>query len=97
MITNGLPDSKSIFFLGQVQGAEPLYKLDIAGKTISPVLTGKAISEFDFDNKGMVYYTYSTTGKPSALYRQQMKKVEWNSCSQRQGTADYLPQPAVGG
>ena len=70
------PDSKSIFFLGQVQGAEPLYKLDIARKTISPVLTGKAISEFDFDNKGMVYYTYSTTGKPSALYRQQMKK--WN-------------------
>lgn len=67
------PDSKSIFFLGQVQGAQPLYKLDIARKTISPVLTGKAISEFDFDNKGMVYYTYSTTGKPSALYRQQMK------------------------
>ena len=59
------PDSKSIFFLGQVQGAEPLYKLDIARKTISPVLTGKAISEFDFDNKGMLYYTYSTTGKPS--------------------------------
>ena len=24
----------------------------------------------------MVYYTYSTTGKPSALYRQQIKK--WN-------------------
>ena len=59
------PDSKSIFFLGQVQGTQPLYKLDIARKTISPVLTGKAISEFDFDNKGMVYYTYSTTGKPS--------------------------------
>ena len=59
------PDSKSIFFLGQVQGTQPLYKLDIARKTISPVLTGKAISEFDFDNKGMLYYTYSTTGKPS--------------------------------
>ena len=58
-------DSKSIFFLGQVQGTQPLYKLDIARKPISPVLTGKAISEFDFDNKGMVYYTYSTTGKPS--------------------------------
>ena len=70
------PDGKSIFFLGEVQGAQPLYKLDIARKTISPVVTGKAISEFDFDNKGMVYYTYSTTGKPSALYRQQMKK--WN-------------------
>ena len=29
------PDSKSIFFLGEVQGAQPLYKLDIAKKTIS--------------------------------------------------------------
>ena len=68
------PDSKSIYFLGEVKGAQPLYKLDIAKQTISPVIAGKAISEFDFDNKGMVYYTYSTTGKPSALYRQQMKK-----------------------
>ena len=71
------PDSKSIYFLGEVQGAQPLYKLDVAKKTISPVIVGKAISEFDFDSKGMVYYTYSTTGKPSALYRQQMKK--WNA------------------
>ncbi len=68
------PDSKSIYFLGQVEGAQPLYKLDIAKQTVSPVIAGKAISEFDFDSKGMVYYTYSTTGKPSALYRQQMKK-----------------------
>ena len=68
------PDSKSIYFLGEVKGAQPLYKLDIAKQTISPVIAGKAISEFDIDNKGMVYYTYSTTGKPSALYRQQMKK-----------------------
>ncbi len=68
------PDSKSIYFLGEVEGAQPLYKLDIAQQTISPVISEKAISEFDFDNKGMVYYTYSTTGKPSALYRQQTKK-----------------------
>ena len=68
------PDSKSIYFLGEVEGAKPLYKLDIAKQTFSPVITGKAISEFDFDSKGMVYYAYSTTGKPSALYRQQMKK-----------------------
>ena len=67
------PDSKSIYFLGEVQGAQPLCKLDIAKKTIIPVIAGKAISEFDFDNKGMFYYTYSTTGKPSALYRQHLK------------------------
>ena len=82
------PDSKSIFFLGEVQGAQPLYKLDIARKTISPVVTGKAISEFDFDNKGMVYYTYSTTGKPSALYRQQMKK--WNGTPVARGKEQQI-------
>lgn len=68
------PDSKSIYFLGEVEGTKPLYKLDIAKQAFSPVITGKAISEFDFNSKGMVYYAYSTTGKPSALYRQQMKK-----------------------
>ena len=82
------PDSKSIYFLGEVRGAQPLYKLDIARKTISPVVTGKAISEFDFDNKGMVYYTYSTTGKPSALYRQQMKK--WNGTPVARGKEQQI-------
>ena len=79
---------RSIFFLGEAQGAQPLYKLDIARKTISPVVTGKAISEFDFDNKGMVYYTYSTTGKPSALYRQQMKK--WNGTPVARGKEQQI-------
>lgn len=68
------PDSKSIYFLGEVTGTQPIYKVDIAKKTITPVVEGKSISEFDFDNKGNVYYTYSTTGKPSALYRIAMKK-----------------------
>lgn len=82
------PDSKSIFFLGEVKGTQPLYKLDIAKQTISPVITGKAISEFDFDNKGMVYYTYSTTGKPSALYRQQMKK--WSGAPMASGKEQQI-------
>ena len=84
-------DGKSIFFTNNEKGTAQIFRMDlttceteqvtdyelgIGSPVISPVLTGKAISEFDFDNKGMVYYTYSTTGKPSALYRQQMKK--WN-------------------
>ena len=68
------PDSKTIYFLGEVQGTQPLYALDVAKKSITPVVTGKAISDFEFDNRGNVYYSYSTTGKPSALYRQGMKK-----------------------
>lgn len=67
-------DSKSLYFLGEVMGTQPIYKIDIAKKIISPIVEGKSISEFDFDNKGNVYYTYSTTGKPTALYRTAMKK-----------------------
>ena len=82
------PDSKSIYFLGEVQGGHPLYKLDIAKHTISPVITGKAIAEFDFDSKGMVYYTYSTTGKPTALYRQQVKK--WSGVPMASGKEQQI-------
>ena len=82
------PDSKNIYFLGEVQGGHPLYKLDIAKQTISPVITGKAIAEFDFDSKGMVYYTYSTTGKPTALYRQQVKK--WSGVPMASGKEQQI-------
>ena len=70
-------DSKSIYFTGEVQGYEPIYKIDIATQKITPISGDKAISTFDIDFKGNVYYTASTTGKPTALYRQSMtdKKV----------------------
>lgn len=68
------PDSKTIYFLGEVKGAQPVYALDIATKKITPVVENKSITDFDFDQKGNIYYTYSTTGKPVALYRQGLKK-----------------------
>ncbi len=97
MITNGHQTGKSIFFLGEVQGTQPLYKLDIARKTISPVVTGKAISEFDFDNKGMVCYCLQYDRQAIGSVSSADEEVEWNSCGSRQGTADNLPQPEVGG
>lgn len=87
MITNGHQTARAFSSWVRCR-AHSLYKLDIARKTISPVVTGKAISEFDFDNKGMVYYTYSTTGKPSALYRQQMKK--WNGTPVARGKEQQI-------
>ena len=62
-------DSKAIYFLGEVRGYEPLYKVTLKTKKIESVIPQRAISSFDFDNKGNFYYTYSTTGKPTALYQ----------------------------
>lgn len=66
-------DSKSIYFTGQVEGYEPVYKIDISTRKITPVVSGKAISSFNLDFKGNIYYTASTTGKPTALYRENLK------------------------
>jgi dipeptidyl aminopeptidase/acylaminoacyl peptidase len=69
-------DSKTIYFLGQVRGYQPLFKLDVAKGKISQVLGQRAISSFCFDGKGGFYYTYSRTGKPSALYHADRKGRE---------------------
>jgi len=62
-------DSKSIYFVGEVMGNQPVYNIDIATKTIKPVSGEKAIFGFDTDNKGYLYYTANTVGKPSEMYR----------------------------
>ena len=62
-------DSKSIYFLGDVQGYQPIYKIDIASKKIIPVSGEKSIYSFDMDKKGYVYFTASSVGKPTELYR----------------------------
>lgn len=67
-------DSKSIYFTGQVQGCEPVYCVDIATKKISSVIEKKAVFDFDLDNKGNVYFLSSSTEKPTALYKQSIKK-----------------------
>ena len=69
-------DSKQIYFLGEVRGEEPLYAVDLAKGHIRPVIAGKAISGFCADGKGGFYYSYSTTGKPSALYHADKKGRE---------------------
>lgn len=69
-------DSKQIYFLGEVRGEEPLYAVDLVKGHIRPVIAGKAISGFCADGKGGFYYSYSTTGKPSALYHADKKGRE---------------------
>lgn len=63
------PDSKAICFLGEERGYEPLFKVTLASKKIEKIVGDRAIGSFDLDGKGNFYYTYSSTGKPTALYR----------------------------
>lgn len=62
-------DSKRIFFLGEERGYEPLYELRLKDRRITKLIGDRAISAFDFDDKGFFYYVWSSTGCPSELYR----------------------------
>ncbi len=66
-------DSKTIYFLGQERGYRPLYAVDVQTKKRTLLLADRAIGAFDLDQKGNVYYTYSTTGHPAELYIAQPK------------------------
>ena len=63
------PDSKSIYFTGEVEGYSPIYKVDIQSEKISPVTVNQSIFGFDVspDNK-FIYYSASEVGKPKELY-----------------------------
>lgn len=65
-------DSKSIYFLGEVIGRQPLYKIDIASQKITPMSGEKSIFGFDIDKKENLYFTASTTGKPVAMYKMKL-------------------------
>lgn len=92
-------DNKHIYFIASEQGTQPLYQLDILTKNISPLIQGKAIFSFNFDKKGSVYYTYSTTGKPTALYRQNLKKKKEQQLSflnqQLEDEVDIRPSESI--
>ena len=69
-------DSKSIYFLAPETGYEPLYNVDLKKGNIRKVLGGRSLSSFQVGEKNKLYYTYSTTGKPSALYSCNTKKAQ---------------------
>ena len=88
-------DSKSIYFVGEVMGNQPVYNIDITTKAIKPVSGEKAIFGFDTDNKGYIYYTANTVGKPSEMYRMKLgdKKItQLTSFNQEvENTVDIRP------
>lgn len=61
-------DSKSLYFLGEERGYEPLYQLRLKDKRITKLIGDRALSCFAVRPKGQAYYVYSTTGKLPAIY-----------------------------
>ena len=64
-----MPDSRTIYFIVEETGEKPLYKVDIKSGKWAKVIPDRAIFDFAVAPDGYIYYTYSTTGKPVALYR----------------------------
>lgn len=67
-------DSKSIYFVAEVTGHQPLYKIDLADNKISTVIPETAVYAFEKDAKNNFYYLASTVGKPTAMYKQSVVK-----------------------
>ena len=62
-------DSKTLYFTVQETGLVPLCKVDVVSGKITRLLQGRALGTYAVNPDGNIYYTYSTTGKPTALYR----------------------------
>ncbi|MHB8336189.1 MAG: S9 family peptidase [Ignavibacteriaceae bacterium] len=64
------PDSKEIYFMGEVEGYEPIYKVDLASDKITNITGNQAIGGFEIANEGKdIVFAASSVAKPRELYR----------------------------
>ena len=64
------PDSKEIYFMGEVEGYEPIYKVDLASDKITNITGNQAIGGFEIANEGKdIVFASSSVAKPRELYR----------------------------
>ena len=67
-------DCSKIYFTADVRGYMPIYELTLATGKIVRQVPNVAASGAVTDSKGNFFFTSSTTGKPNALYRYEVKK-----------------------
>lgn len=63
------PDSKSIYFMGEVKAYEPIYKINLNNDKITRVTEPRAIYGFDVGYNGNLYYLASSIQKPGEIYK----------------------------
>jgi dipeptidyl aminopeptidase/acylaminoacyl peptidase len=62
-------DSRTIYFSAEVEGQSPIYRIDVASKSISRLLADKAIDEYEFTRDGRrMVYSRRSTGEPSEIF-----------------------------
>jgi dipeptidyl aminopeptidase/acylaminoacyl peptidase len=62
-------DSQSIYFLGPVEGQNPIFRLDLKSKAISQVLADKTIDTSEFDpSEQRLFYIKRSVGEPQEIY-----------------------------
>ncbi|MCK6615439.1 MAG: S9 family peptidase [Ignavibacteriaceae bacterium] len=63
------PDSKTIYFTGDVKGYTPVYKIDITGSKIEKVTGDLSVGSFSVSPDGKkLYYNYRLNHKPGEIY-----------------------------
>jgi dipeptidyl aminopeptidase/acylaminoacyl peptidase len=63
-------DAKALIFQAEVEAQTPIYRLDIASGSITPILTDKTIDAFQLaPNGNMIYYEHRSVGEPPELFR----------------------------
>ncbi|HKP13133.1 MAG TPA: S9 family peptidase [Blastocatellia bacterium] len=60
-------DSKAIYFSGPLKGQQPIHRLDVATRAISPALEDATILAYDI-NGDRVVYARSSVGSPVEIY-----------------------------
>jgi len=62
-------DSQSIYFLGPVEGRNPMFRIALDSKQISPVLADKTIDASEFDaSERHLFYIRRSVGEPQEIY-----------------------------
>ena len=70
------PNSKSIFFTAPVEGQNPIYRLELESKNITPLLRDKTIDEFEFTRDArLMVYARRSTGEPGEIYSVELANV----------------------
>ena len=66
-------DSKSIVFSGEVEGHNPLFRVDITSGAVVQVCSDQTIDTFDVAKNGRdVFYIHRSVGEPSEIYRAEL-------------------------
>jgi len=67
-------DSKSIFFTGEVEGHNPIYRLDVASGSITKVLDDQTIDAFEVRGTD-IFYVHRSVGEPAEVFRSGKGKI----------------------